>query len=296
MRAENAWRQPDSRPARGRAREPAAGRPGRNRPRVPTARRGWPPAPGRDRRSDGVRPRKRKTVFDQMNEPNSDRIFCRILLVGFCPFLPRSGRKKSPHCRALIVAVRRQRPVCLKRKTNGRCFRLPHRPVPAIFPGMVCALDTPAFASSRTARPRLCPRPGKCAPPLEKPRLGFFSAPRFPRPDFSSQPVEPHREKRPAPTTTASGVHFYGLRYYKPELGRWINRDPIEERGGLNLYVFIQNRGMNAIDLFGLSCILLSGPDLVEGAQWKLARVRMLDVYAGAYAASIEGVRSRMEN
>ena len=25
-------------------------------------------------------------------------------------------------------------------------------------------------------------------------------------------------------------------RYYRPEIGRWLSRDPIEEEGGLNLY------------------------------------------------------------
>jgi len=33
-----------------------------------------------------------------------------------------------------------------------------------------------------------------------------------------------------------------GLRYYSPELGRWVNRDPIWERGGGNLYAFTMNR------------------------------------------------------
>jgi len=36
-----------------------------------------------------------------------------------------------------------------------------------------------------------------------------------------------------------------------PELGRWINRDPIEEYGGLNLLAFIANNVMNAVDFMG---------------------------------------------
>ncbi len=33
-----------------------------------------------------------------------------------------------------------------------------------------------------------------------------------------------------------TGLYYYGYRFYEPELGRWFNRDPIEEEGGLNLY------------------------------------------------------------
>ena len=47
-------------------------------------------------------------------------------------------------------------------------------------------------------------------------------------------------------------VHYYGYRYYSAELGRWINRDPIEERGGLNVYCFIGNNAVNSVDMLGL--------------------------------------------
>ena len=47
-------------------------------------------------------------------------------------------------------------------------------------------------------------------------------------------------------------VSYYGYRYYTPQTGRWINRDPIEERGGNNLYGFVNNDGMNSYDKFGL--------------------------------------------
>ncbi|MCH8541890.1 MAG: RHS repeat-associated core domain-containing protein [Opitutales bacterium] len=47
-------------------------------------------------------------------------------------------------------------------------------------------------------------------------------------------------------------VSYYGFRYYDPETGRWPNRDPIEEEGGLNLYGFVGNDGVNAWDVLGL--------------------------------------------
>ncbi len=34
-------------------------------------------------------------------------------------------------------------------------------------------------------------------------------------------------------------------RYYSPDLGRWMSRDPIEEKGGENLYRFVGNDGVN---------------------------------------------------
>jgi len=49
-----------------------------------------------------------------------------------------------------------------------------------------------------------------------------------------------------------SGYYYYGFRYYDPETGRWLNRDPIEEQGGYNLYGFVGNNGMNEWDYNGL--------------------------------------------
>jgi RHS repeat-associated protein len=49
-----------------------------------------------------------------------------------------------------------------------------------------------------------------------------------------------------------TGLYYYGYRYYSPEKGRWINRDPIGERGGMNLYGFVLNNPGNAYDRLGL--------------------------------------------
>ncbi|NCB85815.1 MAG: hypothetical protein EOM44_15220, partial [Bacteroidia bacterium] len=39
-----------------------------------------------------------------------------------------------------------------------------------------------------------------------------------------------------------------------PALGRWLSRDPIEERGGLNLYGFVNNDPVNRWDMLGHIC------------------------------------------
>ncbi len=43
-----------------------------------------------------------------------------------------------------------------------------------------------------------------------------------------------------------------GRRYYNPEVGRWVNRDPIQEKGGLNVYGFIGNDSLGKFDLLGM--------------------------------------------
>ena len=45
------------------------------------------------------------------------------------------------------------------------------------------------------------------------------------------------------PMDQQTGLYYYGYRYLDVELGRWVNRDPIEELGGLNLYLFVFNNG-----------------------------------------------------
>jgi RHS repeat-associated protein len=49
-----------------------------------------------------------------------------------------------------------------------------------------------------------------------------------------------------------TGLYYYGRRFYAPWLGRWLNRDPIQEQGGLNLYGFVGNNGVGKIDPLGL--------------------------------------------
>jgi hypothetical protein len=38
---------------------------------------------------------------------------------------------------------------------------------------------------------------------------------------------------------------------------RWLNRDPIEEDGGINLYAFCRNDAIIGIDVLGLSAFIL---------------------------------------
>jgi RHS repeat-associated protein len=49
-----------------------------------------------------------------------------------------------------------------------------------------------------------------------------------------------------------SGLNYYGYRFYAPAIGRWMNRDPLGEEGGINLYGFVQNDPVNWVDPWGL--------------------------------------------
>jgi RHS repeat-associated protein len=68
-------------------------------------------------------------------------------------------------------------------------------------------------------------------------------------------------------------LSYYGYRYYSAEMGRWLNRDPIEEKGGVNLYGMVGNDAVNRWDVLGRSTLLpfpdqsrdpIPGPILLE--------------------------------
>lgn len=50
-----------------------------------------------------------------------------------------------------------------------------------------------------------------------------------------------------------TGLVYYNFRYYNPNLGRWIKRDPLEEEDSINIYNFCNNYALNGIDYLGLS-------------------------------------------
>jgi hypothetical protein len=48
-------------------------------------------------------------------------------------------------------------------------------------------------------------------------------------------------------------MHISGLRYYSPETGRWVSRDPLGREGSLNLYGFVSNLSISLFDPIGLA-------------------------------------------
>jgi len=78
---------------------------------------------------------------------------------------------------------------------------------------------------------------------------------------FSSKEMDPR-----------TGQYYYGYRYYAPNLQRWLNQDPIGERGGINLYQFVGNDPINFVDPYGLLGLSDFNPALLANGQawWQL--------------------------
>ncbi|MCI3946925.1 toxin [Pseudomonas syringae] len=66
----------------------------------------------------------------------------------------------------------------------------------------------------------------------------------------------------------ASGLYYYGFRYYAPWLQRWINPDPAGDVGGLNQFIFVVNNPLSNADTSGLV------PYQVTGLEDRLAQAR----------------------
>jgi RHS repeat-associated protein len=56
-------------------------------------------------------------------------------------------------------------------------------------------------------------------------------------------------------------LYYYGYRFYDPNYQRWLNQDPIEEDGGINLYGFVENDPLSGVDLEGLQRFNIRKPN-----------------------------------
>ena len=64
-----------------------------------------------------------------------------------------------------------------------------------------------------------------------------------------------------------TGLYYYLMRFYHPPNHRWLNRDPIEEDGGANLYCFVANSPTAKFDPLGHEKLSLSY-DFAMDSSW----------------------------
>jgi len=82
-----------------------------------------------------------------------------------------------------------------------------------------------------------------------------FGVPRGPA-NTLSQPMQFSTK----PYDDKTGLSYYGYRFYAPALSRWMTRDPIGERGGINLYGFVDNNPINYVDPDGRVIVIAAIP------------------------------------
>lgn len=78
---------------------------------------------------------------------------------------------------------------------------------------------------------------------------------------------------------TETGLFYYGYRFYNPNTGRWLNRDPLGEAGGANLYGFIGNEPIANSDYVGLVLVAIDGTGSKEWVFGKNAGSHVLNFY-----------------
>lgn len=81
----------------------------------------------------------------------------------------------------------------------------------------------------------------------------------------------------------ATGLYYYGFRYYVTQLQRWLNPDPAGDIDGLNFYQMVNNNPVKFFDELGLNGVV---PDSVK--EWgEVGRARSLKIYDFAKANTL---------
>jgi RHS repeat-associated protein len=75
-----------------------------------------------------------------------------------------------------------------------------------------------------------------------------------------------------------SGLYYFGRRFYEPQLQRWINRDPLEEKGGGNLYGYVRNNPISLSDDLGM-CDDAWYDDLAKWAKQRIAEDKAVSMW-----------------
>ncbi len=79
---------------------------------------------------------------------------------------------------------------------------------------------------------------------------------------------------------------YYNYRHYNPMDGRWINRDPIAEEGGWNLYAFVGNNGIVSFDELGQQALPPGSAGAIN--YWSKRAARSATITAGLAKCNAE--------
>ena len=63
------------------------------------------------------------------------------------------------------------------------------------------------------------------------------------------------------------GLMYYNFRFYDSELCNWLNRDLLDENGGINLYLFCANNSICCVDILGFARAL-TGSLIPDYSRW----------------------------
>ncbi len=128
---------------------------------------------------------------------------------------------------------------------------------------------TPTTTATNTPivpQPRKCPENvvgvgnWRCHRRTRRPRQSRFEA--------TSREPQSGKVRTPKKPKATNFLSETGRRYYTPGLGRWVNRDPIGEQGGLNLLLFSLNSPTGAIDHLGQKALSVVQEINIEGVTY----------------------------
>lgn len=140
--------------------------------------------------------------------------------------------------------------------------------------------------TSQTRAPRACARGVKTRV------WGFCGKPPTRARRIDPQDTKPHLVAKAPAAKTASGMRYYGFRYYNPSTGRWLGRDPIGERGGLNLYGMVGNDAVTYVDYLGLVIVIVGNADFIRKVEADLTRIKNSDRCLKAMIEALENSAS----
>lgn len=88
----------------------------------------------------------------------------------------------------------------------------------------------------------------------------------------------------------ASGLYYYGFRYYAPWLMRWLNPDPAGGVDGMNRYVFVGNAPIGRIDIAGMTGMDINAVVKLQAlVRARQAPVRVKRLTENVISVSIKG-------